>query len=201
MGLPKEQLTRAEQKQVKESNILVFKTAEALNTQHALGKAYGLENPDHQVGKPSLWLMPHIKAILDKKDVIEVNFDQCRVGLHTTKPTKLLLHLANLPELADLRCNYPKKEWTKADGTKYRAPHESVVQSGFKVNKVEKGLRSLKENIQLNSHRRLQRVSIPGSQVEHGSGRSFARSHFPETSSLRDTLRFRNHRRTASGKT
>ena len=88
MGLPKEQLTRAEQKQVKESNILVFKTAEALNTQHALGKAYGLENPDHQVGKPSLWLMPHIKAILDKKDVIEVNFDHFRVGLHTTKPTK-----------------------------------------------------------------------------------------------------------------
>ena len=71
------------------------------------GVPWGLENPDHGEGKPSIWLMPKIAKLRASNKVTEVNFDQCRTGLATTKPTKLLLHGMSLGELADKRCNHP----------------------------------------------------------------------------------------------
>ena len=86
-GKPKSELEPFRTQMVKEANILASRSATVCITQADRGKPFGLENPDHEEGKPSLWLMPSIKKILDREDVHEVNFDQCRTGLDTVKPT------------------------------------------------------------------------------------------------------------------
>lgn len=54
-------------------------------------------------------------------------------GLSTTKPTNFLYNNCDLSKLRNLRCNHPLQEQTSSDGTKYMAPHTSVVQK-WKVN-------------------------------------------------------------------
>ena len=127
-GLPKSQLTQSEQKQVKEANILVDRSAEAAEAATQKGLPWGLENPDHGDGRLSIWVMPKIAKLRSGSDVTEVNFDQCRTGLSTTKPTKLLLHKLNLSELDGKRCNHPVREFIRADGSTYKSAHESTVQ-------------------------------------------------------------------------
>lgn len=127
-GLPKEGLTLAEQKQVKESNVLVSRSASAALAQSVNDKPWGLENPDHGDDKPSLWLMPAIKKLLEEKADSDTRFDQCRTGLPTRKPTRLASKGIDLAKLKDLRCDHPPQQQTRADGTVYQAPHQSTVQ-------------------------------------------------------------------------
>lgn len=127
-GLPKEGLTLAEQKQVKESNILVSRTASAASAQSVHNKPWGIENPDHGEDKPSLWLMPAIQKLVTEKADADTRFDQCMTGLATRKPTRLASKGISLHKLKDLRCNHPPQQQTRADGTVYQAPHASTVQ-------------------------------------------------------------------------
>lgn len=53
---------------------------------------------------------------------------KCRFGGETTKPTKFANYKLDFSELDGLRCNHEVKEFTKEDGTKYKAKHESLVQ-------------------------------------------------------------------------
>ena len=46
-----------------------------------------------------------------------VHFDQCRTGLETTKPTKVLLYKARMDQLDGLRCNHPAQSFERADGS------------------------------------------------------------------------------------
>ena len=114
-GLPKKDLSPAEQKQVRESNILISRTAAAIGVHMNKRKPWGMENPKHLDDKPSLWQVPSIEAISKKAGVNHVDFDQCRVGLETRKPS----------ELAGLECNHPPVEQTDSKGKKYMAPHPS----------------------------------------------------------------------------
>lgn len=127
-GLPRSQLSAAEQKQLKESNILISRTASAANAQTAAGHPWGLENPDHGSERPSLWDMPQIQDLANRKADGDTKFDQCRTGLETTKPTRLLTRGLNLSTLNGLRCNHPKVKQTRDDGTTYMAAHKSTVQ-------------------------------------------------------------------------
>eukprot|EP00435_Cladocopium_sp_Y103_P011679 s3840_g3.t1 len=127
-GLPRNTLTQAEQKQLKESNILVRRTSSAAEAQDKTGGPWGVENPDHKDGKPSLWQMPTMVKLIDEKADGDVRFDQCMTGLQTTKPTRLVTKRMELTELHNLRCNHPIQEVTKDDGSKYRAAHPSTVQ-------------------------------------------------------------------------
>ena len=52
-GLPKSQLTQSEQKQLKEANIMVSRSATAVVIQRGGGRAWTLENPEHPDGKPT----------------------------------------------------------------------------------------------------------------------------------------------------
>ena len=126
-GLPKEGLTLAEQKQVKESNILVNRTSAAA-AQNVKSKPWGIENPDHGEDKPSLWMMPTIAKLVEEKADSDVKFDQCRTGLRTRKPTRLVSKGIDLSELQDLRCNHPLQQQVRADGSTYMAAHPSTVQ-------------------------------------------------------------------------
>ena len=127
-GLPRSSLTTGEQKQLKESNILVKRTSSAASAQSASGGMWGIENPDHGKEKPSLWDMPSIKDLIDRKADGDVRFDQCRTGLETRKPTRLVTKNMDLSELHNMRCNHPLQTITKDDGTTYQAAHRSTVQ-------------------------------------------------------------------------
>ena len=83
--LPRETLTSAEQKQLKESNIRVKRTSSAAEAKDTSGP-WGIENPDHKEGKPAAWLMPAIAKLIQQKADGDVRFDQCRTGLETKKP-------------------------------------------------------------------------------------------------------------------
>eukprot|EP00435_Cladocopium_sp_Y103_P022468 s2001_g5.t1 len=128
MGLPRDTLTAAEQKQLKESNILIQRTASAAGAQTTAGNPWGIENPDHGEEKPSLWMVPAIAKLVEEKADSDVRFDQCRTGLATTKPTRLVSKGLNLEMLQGLRCNHPKQKQTRADGSTYWASHSSTVQ-------------------------------------------------------------------------
>ena len=127
-GLPRSSLTLAEQKQLKESNILVKRTASAASAQTASGNMWGLENPDHGDEKPSLWLMPSIADVIERKANGDVRFDQCRTGLATRKPTRLVTKDMDFTDLQGLRCNHALQTFTRVDGSTYKAAHEPTVQ-------------------------------------------------------------------------
>lgn len=127
-GLPATELRPAEQKQLKEANIMVDRSAEAAETQSGRGKPWGWENPDHGEDRVSMWKMPKVAKLRESGTTSEANFDQCRVGLDTVKPTKFLLHKLCFDDLNGLRCNHPSKKFKRADGTEYWAAHESALQ-------------------------------------------------------------------------
>lgn len=121
-------LTMVEQRQVKESNIMTSRSGEAIVKMDGLTRPWGLENPDHPEGKPSLWLMPAIQKVRKIQGAKEINFDQCRTGLETTKPTKLMVKGLKLEHLDNLRCNHPKVQWSDTSGRTWEAAHDPVVQ-------------------------------------------------------------------------
>ena len=77
-----------------------------------------------------LHMAGHAKVAKLREDAStsESNFDQCRTGLDTVKPTKFLVHKLAFDELNGLRCNHPSKKFKRADGTEYWAAHESALQ-------------------------------------------------------------------------
>lgn len=127
-GLPHADLTASEVTILKEANILVKRTYTAAAYQNRNKKPWGIENPKHPKEKPQLWYMPLIKNLAKLRAVEEIDFDQCRTGLDTTKPTRLLVKRLNLDELKGLRCNHEVQTFKKPDGTEYRSAHESTVQ-------------------------------------------------------------------------
>ena len=127
-GKPKEELTATEQRQLREANILVSRSATAGLTQVEGDRIFGMENPDHGPGKPSIWMMPSVQKLEAHPGMKAVHFDQCRTGLETTKPTKVLLYKARMDQLDGLRCNHPAQSFERADGSTYQAAHQSTVQ-------------------------------------------------------------------------
>lgn len=121
-------LSPFEQKQVKESNIMTSRSGEACTKMDEISRPWGLENPDHGDGKPSLWKMPAIVQLAKNTNPTEVKFDQCRTGLATVKPTKFFVKGMDLSKLDGLRCNHPVLEFTTTSGEKWHAAHRPVVQ-------------------------------------------------------------------------
>ena len=127
-GLPQDQLTEGEIKQLKTANVLVKRTYTAAAYQNRAKKPWGVENPKHPDDKPQLWQMPLMQALAKLRNVEAVDFDQCRTGLGTTKPTRMLVKRIKLDSLRGLRCNHVMKQHTRPDGSTYTAAHESTVQ-------------------------------------------------------------------------
>ena len=127
-GLPRSRLSQAEQKQLREANILVSRTAAAAQAQSKAGGVWGLENPTHPGDRPELWKMPEIEQLWKLGGVKSYRFDQCRYGCETAKPTIFLTQGLDFGHLEGKKCNHPKKTWTRPDGSTYEAAHESPVQ-------------------------------------------------------------------------
>ena len=127
-GLPASQLSMAEQKQLKEGNILVSRSASSVSLAKRRKIPWGWENPIHPPDKPSLWMMPSAAAILKEKGTLCADFDQCTTGLETTKPTRVAYEHISLHEIQGCKCNHPPVEQISSKGKKYYAPHPSPAQ-------------------------------------------------------------------------
>lgn len=115
-GLPRNTLTQAEQKQLKESNILVDRTANAAEAPSRVKKPWGIENPDHGEDRPSLWLMPQIKTPGHPLRPV-----QSGTGDYQT-------YQADVGQDGPLTPEHPIQEYKKADGTTGRGAHIPTVQ-------------------------------------------------------------------------
>ena len=127
-GLPKDQLTDAEFKQVEEANELVKVSYIAAAYQNRAKKPWGIENPRHHPDKPQIWYMPLFKKLAELRGVQIVEFDQCRTNLPTTKPTRFMVKRLDFNSLDGKRCNHPKTEHKRPDGSTYMSAHGSTVQ-------------------------------------------------------------------------
>ena len=65
--------------------------------------------------------------ILRRNEVHLAALDQCVFGAETTKPTIFAYANMNLSTIDDKRCSHEVREFKRADGTTYRARHESLV--------------------------------------------------------------------------
>ncbi|CAE7734064.1 SMYD2, partial [Symbiodinium necroappetens] len=86
-------LSPKEKAQLKEANILVERTFDALSLIWDHKGTWGLENPVHGSNRPELWQMPLMRQLAQLDRTSEVVFDQCRLGLNTVKPTKIFIQL------------------------------------------------------------------------------------------------------------
>eukprot|EP00435_Cladocopium_sp_Y103_P000069 s3041_g1.t1 len=126
-GVPR-QLRPAEQKQLTEANLFVDRSAIAATKQMDLGRPWGWGGPDPGEDKVSIWKMPSVEALRVRGDTAEASFDQCRAGLDTARPTKLLSYKLDLSSLDGLRCDHKMQKYRRADGYEYMAAHESLDQ-------------------------------------------------------------------------
>ncbi|CAE7854136.1 unnamed protein product, partial [Symbiodinium necroappetens] len=94
----------------KEANVLVERTFDILSLTWDERKTWGLENPVHGSDRPELWQMPLVRQLSQLDRTAEAVFDQCRFGLATVKPTKVLYsaHAKGLEEVRGLRCDHPR---------------------------------------------------------------------------------------------
>ena len=105
-GLPK--LSHGSKEEVRKANVLVARTARACDLIADQGGGFAVENPAPREGKPSLFKMPAIVALQKKHSARSVEFDQCRYGAPTTKPTRVLWHRGGFVTLHK-ECDHPPR--------------------------------------------------------------------------------------------
>ena len=126
-GLPKRELTKDEQRQLAEANNLFEFTENVAREARRARTTFWIENPDHKE-KLDIWKTSWFRNIGGHALTERARFDQCWFGAETTKPIMLMVDGVPIDQIHGKRCNHPPKEWTKPDGEKYMAPHESLVQ-------------------------------------------------------------------------
>ena len=107
-----------EKTQVREANVLVERTFDILSLAWDEHKTWGLENPVHGDDRPEMWQMPLIRQLSQLDRTAEAKFDQCRFGLSTVKPTKVLYsaHAKGFDALRGLLCDHPRGAHTSVAG-------------------------------------------------------------------------------------
>ena len=113
-GLPKSELSVKESNQVREGTYFAVKTCELARAAHSAGIPFGIENPEPWPNHVSLFLLPEVQELASCEGVSHANFDQCRLGAETAKPTRLLSFGLDLSEWS-WRCNHNKQMWSFTD--------------------------------------------------------------------------------------
>eukprot|EP00434_Breviolum_minutum_P038994 symbB.v1.2.034605.t1/scaffold4499.1/size38882/7 len=122
----KDGLTAQEKKKLQEGNEHTSFSADVMVTAIGSGTSFALENPE-PLNEVSIFNMPKIQAILRQHEVKCVDFDQCRYGAETKKPTRLAFDRVDHKGFNGSRCNHVKKEWKDKDRKTYMAPHERLA--------------------------------------------------------------------------
>ena len=130
MGLPKAQLSQAEDLEVKTANYHYLQCISLGELCWKLGAPFSIELPaklgDYHV---TLADLPAALVLLQKHGVRLIRLDQCRMGSQFTKPTELIVFGLDWPWEGPL-CNHPwiptgKRKW---DGTPIlKPPHSSAA--------------------------------------------------------------------------
>lgn len=89
------------------------------------GTSFTMENPE-PIYDVSIWRMPEVEEISKMRGVATVDFDQCRYGCESTKPTRLMYHKVRHSAFDAVRCNHKKKMFKDSSGKEYWAAHERV---------------------------------------------------------------------------
>ena len=113
-GLPKSELRDSEFQQVREGTYFALKTCEMAQAAHSRGVCFGIENPEPWPGYVSLFLLPEVQELSRLSDVTCTNFDQCRLGAETAKPTRLLSFGLDLTQWT-WRCQHEYQSWRYTD--------------------------------------------------------------------------------------
>ena len=113
-GLPRSELRDSEFQQVREGTYFALKTCELAQAAHSRGTCFGIENPEPWPGFVSLYLLPEMQDLSRLPGVTCANFDQCRLGAETAKPTRLLSFGLDLSQWA-WRCHHTPKSWQYTD--------------------------------------------------------------------------------------
>jgi len=97
----------------------------------ALGVGFAIENPEPwDRNAPSLWLLNEFVQLASDPRVEVANFDQCRWGSETKKPTRIMYFKADLTFLV-LRCNHQPQSghFTNKEGAPATSwgPHPPLV--------------------------------------------------------------------------
>ena len=114
-GLPREELTDSEHKELKLGNFYMLAAASAFRAAMTAGATAVFENPEPVAGYASVFMFTELQALASDPQVSVINFDQCRFGAETSKPTRLLVHGCDLTDAQGLRCNHQHKCWAWAD--------------------------------------------------------------------------------------
>lgn len=122
----KDGLTPQEKKKLQEGNEHTSFSADVMVTAIGSGTSFALENPE-PLNEVSIFNMPKMQSILRQHEVKCVDFDQCRYGAETKKPTRLAFYRVDHKSFNGSRCNHVKKEWKDKDGKTYMAPHERLA--------------------------------------------------------------------------
>ena len=125
MGIS-EGLTQKEKEDLKEGNLHTEFSGRVMDSSVVSLTPFSLENPEPQ-NEVTIFNTPVMAPFMKRKETSVANFDQCRYGCETTKPTRLLAYLLDVSAVDEVRCNHPKKEWVDAKGKKYQASHERVA--------------------------------------------------------------------------
>ena len=114
-GLPREQLTEAERKELAHGNFFVLMAAAAFRTAVAAQVPVVLENPQPVPGHASAFQLDEWRELAATPGVHTIDFDQCRLGAETAKPTRLLAWGVDLSAIHKQRCDHPYRCWAWAD--------------------------------------------------------------------------------------
>ena len=110
-GLPRDQLTEAEHKQVQEGTYFALQSAKTATLARTLGIPWAIENPDPANNPVSLFNLPEWRSLANLPEVDHVDFHQCPMGAETAKPTRILFWGLDLANLVGF-CNHAKQWWT-----------------------------------------------------------------------------------------
>lgn len=119
-------MTQKEKEDLKEGNLHTEFSGRVMDSSVVSLTPFSLENPEPQ-NEVTIFNTPVMAPFMKRKETSVANFDQCRYGCESTKPTRLLAYLLDVSAVDGVRCNHPKKEWVDAKGKKYQASHERVA--------------------------------------------------------------------------
>ena len=132
-GLPKDELRPAEFEQVRLGADFAIQSARIATVAHRVGAGFAIENPA-PAGPVSLFHLPEYLTLAALPGVRHAEFDQCRYGAQSAKPTRILYSGIDLSNMDGRTCDHPRvwAEWKGRRGelcSGYRA-HRPLVGKG-----------------------------------------------------------------------
>ena len=100
LSSPSPPFTGQELEQLKQGTAYALRSFLLARAMHAVGGGFAIENPEPRAGHPSLFKLPEFATLQQTTGCQTVDFDQCRFGADTAKPTRIAYSVGGSPEPA-----------------------------------------------------------------------------------------------------